>query len=285
MKKLKILSILLFSAMVIVTSCAKDEELGPNPTITFSPAVNSQEMDFSAVTVDTVKFSVILEAHEEIETFTITKKTYVGTDITPESIVVDGLNDMKGKTYHEYDFEYVIEETDFDGVDKIEFLFSLADKEDRTVEKVYTVTLADPETPFTEEVTTGAFYHIEGSLQGAYDLDGDALVGAAGDAAIKSMKNTDGAAETFTGSWTSETANGTMYVESAVSYASIYQENVADVYGAGTPSASVDSPEVGDVYVAKKGTTYYVIEITALDVNDNTCGCGNKGKISFKYKK
>ena len=43
------------------------------------------------------------------------------------------------------------------------------------------------------------------------------------------------------------------------------------------------SPSAGDVYIAKKGTTYYVISITTVEPTWGTSA--NKGRITFKYKK
>jgi len=62
------------------------------------------------------------------------------------------------------------------------------------MEKIYTITKKTVSN-FTK-TKTGQFYHIQGLLQGAYDLDGDALVSSTGTASAKSMKNTDGAGNT-----------------------------------------------------------------------------------------
>lgn len=149
----------------------------------------------------------------------------------------------------------------------------------------YTITVKKPTTPLATE-KTGQFYHIQGTLKGAFDLVADVEKGAADSDADKDMKNTDSAGSVFTGSWT--TGNSTMQVKNnSYDYTNATVESASAAYSAGTPSASVSSPATGDIYVAKLrgGSSYAVIKITAVDPNDNTCACLNKGKISFSYKK
>jgi len=133
---------------------------------------------------------------------------------------------------------------------------------------------------------TGYFYHMASSQYGAYDIDGDAPVGAVGTASTKSMKNTDASGATFTGSWESDVANTTQFVkDNTYDYANATVQSATTAYAAGSASTSVYNPVVGDTYIAKRGSAYYVVKITTLDPNDNTCDCVNKGKITFEYKK
>lgn len=165
------------------------------------------------------------------------------------------------------------------------YTFSVTDKDGNTDQVSFTVTVEANATPMTNE-TNGAFFHIAGSLEGAYDLVNGTVVAASGSAADKDMENTDQAGATFTGSW--EAANSTMYVKAnSFDYANATVEAAAAAYAGGTAAASVNNPADGDIYVAKLrgGSTYAVIKIVNVDATDNTCSCGNTGKITFDFKK
>ena len=132
------------------------------------------------------------------------------------------------------------------------------------------------------EKTGGMFYHISGTEHGAYDLDGDATVGSTGAATAKSMKNTDAAGATFTGSWTSD--NGTTFVkDNAYDYTTGDTVAAETAFTNGSDAADVANPAVNDIYIAKKGSTYYAIKI--LTVDPTVEGGMNDGQITFSYKK
>ncbi len=162
------------------------------------------------------------------------------------------------------------------------YTFTLEDEDGNVVERVIDVTVSAA----LANENTGSFYHIFGSLEGSYDLVADALVGAAGAATSKDLQNTDAVGAAFTGSFTA--ANTTKFVKSnSYDYANANEQSAMAAYAAGTASATVTNPAVGDIYIAKLrgGSDYVAIKITALDANDNTCSCVNKGKITFSYKK
>lgn len=169
------------------------------------------------------------------------------------------------------------------------FTFVLTDNDNLTTTKTLTVTGESGvvSTPFGTEVT-GAFFHIGGSLQGAYDLVAETTVAAAGAETSKDMKNTDMAGAAFTGSWTTGTGNGTMYVRAnSFDYANGSVEDAEAAYAAGTAGGTILNPLTGNIFIAKLrgGNDYAVIEIVSVDPNNNDCACGNKGKITFNYKK
>lgn len=166
-----------------------------------------------------------------------------------------------------------------------EYTFKVTDKGDQSGMVTVRVNVAAGTTPLAT-VKNGMFYHVAGSLQGAWDLVADALVAAGGANANKDMNNTNTAGNPFTGSWKSE--NNTTYVKSnSFDYDNATVESATAAYASGTSNATVSNPVVGDIFIAKirGGNDYTVIKITALDANDNTCACGNRGKISFEYKK
>jgi|YNPMSStandDraft_1061717.scaffolds.fasta_scaffold00165_19 hypothetical protein len=275
MKKLFAISLILLAGATIFTSCKKDDET-PAPEI--SVTNNKVEYLITATADTTILFNVTVKAEGEISSFTIKKK--VGTTETSYG----NPTGFAGKTNYVYNFNETFKPTD---TYPISFTFKVVDKKDQ--EASITVTIkkinAPSQTPFANEYTNGVFYHIAGLLHGAYNLDGNTTVGISGAPETKSMKNTDAAGSPFTGSWISDPANGTTYVKTTTPYANIYQENVATLFSAGTANAAVTNPQAGNVYIGKKGTTYYVIEILSVEPNYDQGTGGNKGRITFKYKK
>lgn len=286
MKKISVLFMFLLVAAVTFVGCKKDEDVKNGPTITFSGA-DSKVIDYAITGDNRIVFNVDVAAEGEIGTFTITKKV-VGTSTQTSTIAASGYD---GQTSWTYNFDQTIAETEFaTGVTKIEYVFSVQDKQKSPLgnEKTFTVTkkAAPVETPFTY-TKTGQFYHIAGALKGAYDLDGDVEVASTGTASAKSMKNTDAAGSAFTGTWTSDVANGTTYViANTYAYATATVESAATAFATGSASATVTNPAANNIYIAKKGaSTYYVIKVVSVDPAFSTGTGGNTGKISFEYKK
>lgn len=140
---------------------------------------------------------------------------------------------------------------------------------------------------------TGSFYHILGSLKGAYDLVADTLRGASESDADKDFINTD-VAGSFNGKW--KAGNTTTFVN-APGYPTF---NVGDpthmtynyidsLYKAGTPITFQDNPGTGSkhVYIAKLrgGSEYAVVKFLSRDATNNDCNCANKGITTFEYWK
>ncbi len=276
-------TIIMIAVMAFVfVSCAKDEETA-DPTISFQNNQTSLEFDGT----NSIDVNITFEAEAEIETVTMVKPTFTGTqtvDITKQM----GINyDEKaaGSTSVVYFFKVstqLLDSLKDAGVFPLSYKFTLTDKDARTTEATFNVTLKVVATPLSVS-KSGSFYHIGGTLQGAYDLKNDVLVSASGSAADKFLVNTDVVGDPFTGTWISE--NGTSFVKAnSYNFANATEEAAIADYAAGSVLTTV-VPAVNDIYIAKNGSDYYVIKITALDPTDNTCGCGNKGKISFDYKK
>ena len=197
------------------------------------------------------------------------------------------------------DFPYSISNSDDDQyIDKIAlqsganigittWTFTVTDKDGKSASASITVDVQSATTPLATEVM-GAFFHIEGSEHGAYDLVSGASVAASGSDADKDMINTDAAGDPFTGSWMSGTGNNTTFVKvTGFDYDNATVESAMAAYNGGTSSSSVVDPVPGDIYVAllRGGSDYAVIKVTKVDPADNTCNCGNTGIIEFDYKK
>ncbi len=161
------------------------------------------------------------------------------------------------------------------------YTISVTDKKDNIETKSINVKSI---TGFANEAF-GKFYHILGSYAGAYDLDKSVERSIADADADKDMSNND-AAGVFTGGW--EAKNSTMYVKSSTfNYTNGTSYDAKNDYAAGTPSNKVTTPVNGDIYIAKlRGVdTYIVIKIIANETLNNECGCSNKGKLSFNFKR
>lgn len=288
---MKIRNFLRFAAIVALfagfTACEEDDDgsLGPSLLITESGSGATE----GAVTINQGSSLVFIWDARKGD-----------TDMDNFSVSVSGVNtpnplpaSLAGNTFP-YDIANADDETYLDtlifpnaGINTgvTSYTFSVTDKDGNTANKSFTVTVAANATPMTNE-TTGAFFHIQGSLEGAYDLMNGAVVSASGADADKDMENTDDAGVAFTGSW--EAANSTMFVkDNSFDYANATVEAAMSSFSNGTAAAAVTNPADGDIYIAKLrgGNTYAVIKVTDVDPTDNTCNCGNTGKITFDFKK
>lgn len=174
-----------------------------------------------------------------------------------------------------------------DGGSSFEYTIVLSDESGESESLLLTVTaVADLDGPFS-----GQFYHMDGAAgcTGGYDLVNDVDVSSSGSDADRDMLNTDVAPDPFTGSWMA--GNDTRYVNASaiIDDLDVNKGNAESVFAAGTETASINNPQVGDFYVAnlRGGSDYAVIRIDRVDPNDNSCNAstGNRGIIEFTYVK
>ncbi|PKP22788.1 MAG: hypothetical protein CVU05_02400 [Bacteroidetes bacterium HGW-Bacteroidetes-21] len=149
MKKIKLFALLLLAGATVFTSCKKDEETGPAPTLTFSnyPA-GSYEIDFATLGATTfdLSFVVSVTAEEEISAFTA-KKTVGGTTTN-----LTAPADFSGKTSYSYSYLGTFTETD---VYPVSLVFTCTDKADQVTTKTFTVTKKTGTTPNPINTFTG----------------------------------------------------------------------------------------------------------------------------------
>ena len=175
-----------------------------------------------------------------------------------------------------------------DGVSET-YTFIVTDSDGESASKSLTVSGISGvvSTPFGPEII-GDFFHVGGSLEGAYDLVAETVVASAGSEADKDMKNIDIAGGNFTGSWTTGTGNGSQFVKSnTFDYANGTVEDAMAVFAAGSATNTVLNPSLNDIFIVKLrgGSDYALLQVTDRDVSDNTCNCSDLGKITFKFKK
>lgn len=289
MKKLKLFALGLIGATFLFTTSCEEDEDAPNPVLSVSEAISGSTG------------TVTVAPNTDIELSWNARKEGSGAELKTFAISVQGVNVVNPipQSVAGNDFPYSISNSDDDQyIDKIAlqsganigittWTFTVTDKDGKSASASITVDVQSATTPLATEVM-GAFFHIEGSEHGAYDLVSGASVAASGSDADKDMINTDAAGDPFTGSWMSGTGNNTTFVKvTGFDYDNATVESAMAAYNGGTSSSSVVDPVAGDIYVAllRGGSDYAVIKVTKVDPADNTCNCGNTGIIEFDYKK
>lgn len=161
------------------------------------------------------------------------------------------------------------------------YTISVTDKKDNIVTKSVNIKST---TGFDVELF-GKFHHILGTFPGAYDLiKNEARLNSDSDN-DKDLVNTDGAG-IFTGSWIAK--NSTLFVKvNSFNYNTGTINDAKNAYLAGLPKNNITLPLNNDIFIAKlRGTeTYAIIKVIVNDVLNDECGCSNKGKLTFNFKK
>lgn len=279
MKRLKLFALGLIGASMVMTSCADDSDdpaVPPTLTVTEENSANGVVDGKVNTSSDTLYFKWDSRAGDaSLETFLVERD-----GVSQSSVLTENGNDLDENIKSSVNRSYQdgIKLPALGGV----YTFKVTDRDGESATVEIEVMVG---TPMANEVN-GAFFHIEGSLQGSYDLVNETTVAASGANSLKDMSNTDAAGDPFTGSW--EAKNTTMFVKAnSFDYANATVQMAANAYANGTASASVADPVAGDIYIAKlRGTNdYAVVKVTDVDPTDNSCNCGNTGKITFDYKK
>lgn len=289
-KQMKFFALLAIAGLVGFTGCQKDD---PEPIIPDGPVVAFTGVDGTSMAVNfaehenhtfSISFTVEVDAPGGIAEFKMIR-TKLNGDTNVDEDVFDYTAEYLDETSATYaftgdlDFLHFLNE-DFNAVD---FQFIVIDNNDKVGELIFTVTDA---TVFPQS-NEGKFYHIEGPAHGAYNLDGDATVAKDGDAALKSLINTDAQGAAFTGKWT--TGNNTLFHKVDYNFTAGLVREARLMFNEANAVTAVDAPAVNDVYIAKKADVYYVIKITAITPGaippGGTEATVNKGEIQFSYKK
>jgi hypothetical protein len=290
MKNILSIPLALLSATILFVGCAEDTNPDkPKPTLTveeLTVGINNNQITATAGSTLVFRWNAIKAGGgQDLDKFSIAQQG--SNTILPLPNTANGemlpIDNLPAK----YEAQYVDTITLPAGMNPgvTELTFMVTDQEGLLDEVTISVTVVSASTPLGV-TKTGMFYHVGGTLAGAFDLVGDGTVTVGGANANKDMNNTNTAGNPFTGSWKSE--NNTLFVKAnSFDYANATEEEAIAAYFAGSPSATVTAPAVGDIYIAKLrgGSDYTVVKITALNASDNTCSCGNTGKISFEYKR
>lgn len=217
---------MLLAGATIFTSCKKDEETGPAPTISFSNyPTGAYEIDFATLGVTTfdLSFVVSVTAEEEISTFTAKKK--IGSSTTNLTAPAD----FEGKTSYTYNYLGTFLETD---TYPVFLIFTVTDKADQTTEHTFTVTKIITGTPIgainsytgvtlgAQNATTGAFwasasnsvYMLSSAAANCINVDICYFYGATNQATLGAPTNTNvQTVFSSVASWT--TKNNTIFIK------------------------------------------------------------------------
>lgn len=296
MRKFRFLAIALLGASsMFLTSCEDDTDdpLAPKPNLEITVITsNNQTVVNDDVTVPeqttlTFFINASKSGSSDLDEFQITQigsiisnldPTAKGYDYSPANGAVS-LKNADDETYRD-----TLTIAGSSVVGTTTFQFELTNKDGQTTTRTIKVTVDNP-VSLSKEVT-GAFFHIQGTAKGSYNLITEEAVAVSVADVNKDMSNTDAAGVVFTGSW--EAKNSTNFVkDNSFDYDNATEEAARTAYNGGTQGKSVTNPQVGDIYIAKlRGTDEYaVIKITVVDPTDTTGGSGNPGKIEFDFKK
>jgi len=268
MKKVNLLLLLsVLTLGLISTSCSKEEdETGIEITLSQESVADGDEVTIGD---DIIIWPTVTSLDVELAKFTIRvdgvdKKVIedIGVNVWSKNITFE----TAGLTAGELQFVLIAEDKDGNESDPYKF----------------SVTLVGEGTAASEK--SGMVYHILGKSKGAWDLDNDVAVGSSEAASIKSVVNTD-AAGSFTGAFNSQ--NSTMFKkDNSFDYDNATVESIAAA-AADAADADVAAPAVGDIYLAKKGESFYAIKITENDASnaDHGGNATNNGVLKFTYKK
>ncbi len=288
MKNFKLFTLVMLATALVFSSCTKDEEEIAKPTIKFVGTDNSVEFDMLGAPHNADFFAKIT-AEAKIKEFTIKETiTKDNDEIASADYDVETTKKAKGEKAFDYNFKKMFTQANFTDAKKIEYLFTVTDKENQSVEKRFTITkkVAAVTTPLANEVS-GAIFNLAGSEKGAWDLVAD-MAKALGDAdADKDMANTtpNNDATNFRKEW--EAKNATTFVKvMGMPYEQFDSEEAAKGYfmsQMASASAKAENVAKGNVYVAKlRGEeNYAVIKVTDIVETDGD----NNDKIVFTYKK
>lgn len=295
MKKVFNLSFMIaaLAATTLFTSCSKEEENPDKPMPTLSVEVlNIAGSEITVGKAEQLHFrwnAIKAGGGSDLKTLTISQQGINVTDLLPSTskgnTFTNSVLSLSGSDKTQYVDTITLESGDNEGTTS--YTFKIEDKDGNVVTKVIKVTVKANanETPLAT-IKDGAFWHIQGTKEGAYNLVDDAAVASGAPVASKDMMNTDKGGDAFTGSF--KAGNDTRFVKAnSYDYANATVESATSAYTAGTATDAITNPAANDIYIAKlrSGDDYVVIKITAVDAANNDCGCGNTGKITFEYKK
>jgi hypothetical protein len=269
-----------FTAVALTfTACKKDETddiiINENPTVKFTVGEgfvsgNATVENGSAITIGIEATSY---GSTKLKTLSVTR-TFTGGTVED----VDTQSDIN-EVFAGYVFTGNAATTA--GIEI--WTATVVDKDNKTSTATLILTTNDG---FNVEVS-GAFFHVFGSLKGAYDLVNDVLIAENEDESLKDMKNIDQGAVTFTGGWESGSGNGSLFLKAngLVDYDNVVYSELKNNFTTGL--ATIVSPQAGDLYIAhlRGQDDYALIKITEVDAANNDCQCTYTGKISFDYKK
>ncbi len=276
MKKIKLLTLVLFAGILAFTSCKNDDPEGP--TLSVTPT------SVDAWKGDTVKFVYSISSNAKIKSLKAEPNTTLLTSQEVTSFSADySVSDT---------MTFVLPTSSLNDGDVISIKFTAEDADGADYARDVTVSInikepAAATTPMNTEKTDGVIWNIIGQNKGAWDLVNDVAMSTSDTEANKDMKNTTTTASqtpnVFEEEWTVGTGNTTTFVkDNTFDYTNATVEAATTAYNNGTSVTTVSNVAVNDIYIAKlRDGNYAVIKVTNVAVTASD----NNDKIEFSYKK
>ncbi len=289
MKKLFAISLIVLAGATIFTSCKKDDETAPAPSISFQNGTTS--LVFTGT--NSVDINVTFAAEGKIETVKLTGPSLTGTGTTTSDITskmgTSGTDNAKNQTSATYIFQ--VSSADlllaFANHTSLTYTFEVTDQNSSSTTGTFTVTMQAQTTPLAYENTSGEIWNAIGTNFGGWDLG--ANVGVSGSSTSADLYNTTTAQTTnaWAKEWASRTGSKFVKASTSFDYTNATVESATAEYAAGTELTTV-TPSTGEVYITKikGGTNYAVIKVgTITETPAPANGGDNLDKIAFSYKK
>ena len=285
---------IILGLVMVMSSCGDDDETEPvastpAPTLNYSVNSSADMSSYSLTTGDPVTIAITankLGTGKDLDFISISQN---GANVTNSMMFTIGNNTYDFSTSADQEIKNADDETfqaigTFVGITSnvgtTTYTITVKDKDGVATTKSFDIVVADATTPLST-MKSGYFYHVGGSLAGRWNVSTDTSIAGTGTV----LENTDVAGDPFSGAF-SLSMGSTMVVGTASNYDDATVESAEATYNAGTAVTTNTSPVVNDVYVVKTATgDYIVIKVTGINAADNTCNCGNTGKMSFNYKK
>lgn len=285
---------IILGLVMVMSSCGDDEEDAPDtvstPSLNISVNSSADQSSYTVAPGDAITLAITAaKADRDLDLISISQN---GANVSTGIIFTVGNNTYDfstnaGQSLGNADDETLSATGTFTDITSnvgiTTYSVKVTDKDGVSTTKSFDIVVEAPATPLATTVS-GAFYHIAGTEAGAWNISTDMSVSLGTVQTGTVLTNNDVAGDPFTGSFDLSTGS-TMVIGTTSDYTDATVESAEATYNAGTSVTANSTPAVGDVYVVKmENGNYAVISITALDPDDTTSP-GNKGIISFDYKK
>jgi len=269
-KKMKTLTALMAFTIfaTVFTGCKEDDPKVEPATVI---AVTSPTDGASQISGTTITLAFTANSDNGLKRVVVKFKSATGSEITKFDTLL-----TTQPTGFSFSRNYTV-----GSIGSETYTISVTDKKDNIETKSVNVKSI---TGFDAELF-GKFYHILGTNPGAFDLVRNEARIITDTDMDKDLVNNDGAG-VFTGGWIAK--NSTMFVKAVgFNYNTGTSNDARNVYAAGSPKSNIALPVNGEIFIAKlRGTdTYAIIKIISNDLMNDECGCSNKGKLTFNFKK
>lgn len=303
MKKIFKYMPIVLGLVMVMSSCGDDEGDGTTPAVatpTLSISVNGTSNETTYNVVQGAEINIAItgqKADKDLDVIKVVQNginaitTGVGFTFSSTSNTYNLENNIAVSIKNADDETLLIRDTLFNITSNVgitTYTFSLTDNAGLVATKAIDISVTAAATPFTV-TDTASIWHIEGMLQGSYNLNTDANVSKSMSSSNADIRNTDMAGATFTGSFKVgdlRTTSDFVKADAGFDFATATATSAQAAYDAiGTKSRVAANPAANDVYLFNVNGTITAVQVMSIDPNNTAGGTGNPGKMTFVYKK